>query len=57
MLLNEMERNNWPVTFSIGLATFNTPPSGVEEMIKKSDEVMYSAKQGGKNRIMQIEID
>ncbi len=56
MMLGEMERNNWPVTFSIGLATFNSPPSNVEEMIKKSDEAMYSAKQGGKNRIVQIEI-
>ncbi|MCU0822955.1 MAG: diguanylate cyclase, partial [Spirochaetes bacterium] len=56
MLLAEMEKNSWPVTFSIGLVTFHTPPPGVKEMIKKSDEVMYSAKQAGKNRIEQTEI-
>jgi diguanylate cyclase (GGDEF)-like protein len=48
-LLDEMKKNNWPVTFSIGAVTFLTPPESVDEMIKKADNLMYSAKKNGKN--------
>lgn len=56
MLLAEMEKNGWPVTFSIGLVTFYKPPEDIEEMIKKSDDLMYRAKRSGKNRVEQIEV-
>jgi diguanylate cyclase (GGDEF)-like protein len=48
-LLDEMKKNNWPVTFSIGAVTFLKPPESVDEMIKKADDLMYSAKKNGKN--------
>jgi diguanylate cyclase (GGDEF)-like protein len=48
-LLDEMKNNNWPVTFSIGTITFLKPPESVDEMIKKADNLMYSAKKNGKN--------
>jgi PleD family two-component response regulator len=46
-----MEKNEWPVTFSIGVVTFVSPPSTVDEMLKISDGVMYTAKKDGKNAI------
>ncbi len=47
--LTEMESRDWDVTFSIGSITYNTPPATVEEMIKKADELMYTAKKSGRN--------
>jgi diguanylate cyclase (GGDEF)-like protein len=38
------------VTFSIGVATFVRPPSSVDEMILRADELMYRAKRSGKDR-------
>ncbi len=49
--LELMQKNGWPVTFSIGVVTFISPPSTVDEILKKSDNLMYSAKKSGKNRI------
>jgi diguanylate cyclase (GGDEF)-like protein len=51
-LLIAMQRKNWPVTFSIGVVTFETSPDSVESMIKVVDELMYSAKRNGKNQVM-----
>jgi two-component system, NtrC family, sensor kinase len=52
MLMDVMNKNGWPVTFSIGLVTYNLPPDEVEEIIRNTDELMYAAKQSGKNTIM-----
>lgn len=49
--LKQMAANRWPVTFSIGVMTFETVPHSAEEMIRLSDELMYSVKQTGKNRV------
>jgi diguanylate cyclase (GGDEF)-like protein len=52
--LSEMMRfSGWPVTFSIGLATFYEPAESVEIMLDRADQLMYEAKQRGKNRIME----
>jgi diguanylate cyclase (GGDEF)-like protein len=51
ILLGEMHRNNWAVTFSIGVSTFNTPPASVDEMLNLADKEMYAAKNKGKNNI------
>ena len=48
-----MEMKEWPVTFSFGVATFNTAPQSVDEMIRTADTLMYEAKNGGKNAIRQ----
>jgi len=49
--LDVMQKNEWPVTFSIGVVTFVSPPSTVDEMLKISDGVMYAAKKTNKNAI------
>ena len=48
---NEMLRNGWMVTFSMGVVTFNEAPKTVDEMVKMADNVMYSVKAAGKNGI------
>lgn len=49
--LEIMQKNGWPVTFSIGVVTFINPPSTVDEILKISDNLMYFAKNNGKNTI------
>ena len=56
-LLEAMQANDWRVTFSIGAMTFNTPLATAEEMIAKADELMYSVKLSGKNRIEHRFVD
>jgi diguanylate cyclase (GGDEF)-like protein len=51
ILLDVMQKNRWPITFSFGVVTFHSPPNTVDEIIKRSDALMYSAKQSGKNMI------
>lgn len=52
-----MARNAWPVTFSIGVVTFITPPDTVDGMIKVADSLMYTVKHEGKNRIQHRQIE
>ncbi len=49
--LDLMQKNQWPVTLSLGVVTFIEPPSTVDEMLKISDGLMYAAKNHGKNTI------
>jgi len=44
-----MESRGWPVTFSIGMVTYNVPPESVDEMLKKADDLMYAVKSDNKN--------
>ena len=53
VLLNIMETNKWPVTFTFGTVTFLKAPSSVEEMVKKVGSLMYSGKDSGMNTIEQ----
>jgi diguanylate cyclase (GGDEF)-like protein len=48
--LRDATADTWPVTFSIGVVTFEKVPDTAEEMIRLADELMYSVKQSGKNR-------
>lgn len=50
-ILDAMNENGWPVTLSIGVATFQNPPDNVDEAIGHVDKLMYSAKRKGKDRI------
>jgi diguanylate cyclase (GGDEF)-like protein len=45
-----VQHNRWPVTFSMGVVTFEIIPATVDEMIDVADAQMYLAKQNGKNR-------
>jgi diguanylate cyclase (GGDEF)-like protein len=47
--LDLMQKNQWPVTLSLGVVTFIQPPPTVDEMLKISDHLMYAAKKNGKN--------
>jgi len=45
---------HWPVTLSVGLVTFMRAPTSIDEIIKTADDLMYSAKKGGKNSVAEL---
>jgi diguanylate cyclase (GGDEF)-like protein len=49
-LIELMQHNGWPVTFSTGIVTFEIIPASVDEMLEAVDAQMYLAKKQGKNR-------
>lgn len=50
-LLAEMEKNHWPITFSMGALICNAPPPTPDNLLRKVDDLMYSVKRDGKNSI------
>ena len=44
-------KEKWPLTVTMGCATFLKSPAPVSEMISKADNLMYEAKAAGKNTI------
>ncbi len=50
-LSEEMQQNNWPITFSMGVLTCITAPATTDELVKMADDLMYSAKREGKNAL------
>jgi diguanylate cyclase (GGDEF)-like protein len=46
-----LRRDDCPVTASVGSVTFERPPDSVDEVVRLSDELMYSVKTSGKNRL------
>jgi diguanylate cyclase (GGDEF)-like protein len=46
-----VDGNGWPVTVSIGLATFLIPPASVRELLRRADDLMYCAKRSGKDSV------
>jgi diguanylate cyclase (GGDEF)-like protein len=55
-LTEAMARGPWPVTFSIGVATYEAPPPTVEEMIAGADHLMYEAKRSAKGTTIYKEL-
>ena len=51
VLCSETIANGFPVTFSMGVVTFNKPPESIEDMIHRADELMYKVKTTGKNSV------
>jgi diguanylate cyclase (GGDEF)-like protein len=51
-LLDAMKRNGWPVTFSIGVASYNVAPEDFDRLLKQADALMYEVKHGGRNRVL-----
>ncbi len=45
------ERLDLPVTCSLGVATFYSPPPSVETMIREADRLMYGVKHKGKDKV------
>jgi diguanylate cyclase (GGDEF)-like protein len=54
LLVAAMKDRGWPVTFSIGLASFERPPETVEEMVHRSDALMYQVKNQGMDAIKHV---
>jgi diguanylate cyclase (GGDEF)-like protein len=50
-LMEEMRLGDWPITFSIGVLTCRVAPHTTEELVRMSDELMYSVKRDSKNGI------
>ncbi len=50
-LMDEMLQKDWPVTFSIGALTCLRMPANIDELMKRVDDLMYSAKKQGKNQV------
>ncbi|SCZ49389.1 GGDEF domain-containing protein [Thiohalomonas denitrificans] len=48
-LLAAMKEAGWPVTFSIGVLTYQSPPTDVREMVNQADQLMYTVKKSGKD--------
>jgi len=40
------------VTLSMGMVTFGYPPATVEELLERTDTMLYAAKREGKNRLI-----
>ena len=53
ILNEEVQRRQWPVSFSIGLLTCLDAPGSVDELLKLADKLTYEAKRSGKNQIRQ----
>jgi diguanylate cyclase (GGDEF)-like protein len=54
-LQNELnERSSGKITCSIGCVTFPDPPLSVDAMLAATDDAMYAAKAGGRNRAVAI---
>ncbi len=51
VLCSETIANGFPVTYSMGVVTFNKPPESIEDMIHRADELMYKVKTTGKNSV------
>ncbi len=48
---DQMAANAWPITFSIGAVTYDSPPQELDPIIKEVDQLMYAVKNSGKNAI------
>lgn len=51
ILLEEMGKDNLPVTFSIGVVTCRAAPPTTDELVKIADKLMYSVKYSGRNAV------
>lgn len=50
-LLKKMKSNDWNVTFSMGVLTILAHPPTAREIVRLTDELMYSVKNEGKNNV------
>lgn len=56
-VLEKIPRMGSLVTLSIGLLTFTHPPATFDEAVRRADELMYLAKNKGKNCIQSAVVD
>ena len=53
-LIRAMAQGGWPVTFSIGAVTFETPIETSREALRVADAAMYEVKRSGKDGIRHV---
>ncbi|MBU1862313.1 MAG: diguanylate cyclase [Candidatus Omnitrophica bacterium] len=51
-LNDTMAHHGFSITFSIGVATFESVHQSLDDMIQKADALMYQAKKEGKNKVV-----
>ena len=54
-LNDAVTQKNWPITFSVGAGTYIKAPESIDEVVQQIDELMYSVKRSGKNRLLHRE--
>jgi diguanylate cyclase (GGDEF)-like protein len=54
-IFKEMGQKKWPVTFSVGVLTCKTTPDTIREIIQTADQLMYAAKDDGRNAVRYSE--
>jgi diguanylate cyclase (GGDEF)-like protein len=48
-LAHSLAERQWNITFSFGVATFQTAPDSIQEAIRHAEELLQSGKKGGRN--------
>lgn len=51
-LLRAVQKNGWPVTFSMGLITRMRTQCTLDNLMEMADDLMYRAKNDGKNKVL-----
>jgi diguanylate cyclase (GGDEF)-like protein len=51
-LLAAMDSDSWPVTFSIGVASYEKAPETLDAMLASADRLMYEVKENGRNYVL-----
>ncbi len=46
---NETFAGRYPVSLSLGVVSYQVPPTSLDAMVQQADALMYEVKQGGKN--------
>ncbi len=52
LLLEAMREHDWPVTFSIGVASYRQVPHDFATALAQADALMYEVKNSGRDRIL-----
>jgi len=50
-LQKSLQKENWSISYSVGVVTYIRPPATVDDMLIKADHMMYAAKREGKNKV------
>lgn len=55
-IADDMAREGWPVTASVGVVTWHQPGGPTDAIIKRADEAMYAAKRSGGNCVCHLSV-
>lgn len=51
LVLEDMQKQNWPITLSIGVLICDQAPVSIDAIMRSADQLMYRVKKEGKNSI------